>query len=217
MRIPGLEYTARALSLSTGSQRPLSDDPFRGVSDTRFLSRPELPGGTPLSLCEVSRPTDLYNITSVEVTQQPIHFDDFFLFHLYGTFQGTFTPNATITFSVDCGSHCEDYGYPPGETSPYEAWTEGFCTLTDIQQPLGGLPKRNTTCPPVEGFALLESPGYVMPMFFRRPGFFNFTFDAKTAEGGRIYCLTAEVCLRWEDEEINKRYKGPMTNCTWPR
>jgi hypothetical protein len=51
----------------------------------------------------------------------------------------------------------------------------------------------------------------------RMQGYYNFTFDAKTEDGKRIYCLTAEVCMEWEDEEKNKRYsQGPWGNCTWP-
>jgi hypothetical protein len=47
-------------------------------------------------------------------------------------------------------------------------------------------------------------------------GYYNFTFDAKTTDGRRIYCLTAEVCLRWEDDEKNGRYNsGPHGNCSW--
>jgi hypothetical protein len=49
---------------------------------------------------------------------------------------------------------------------------------------------------------------------------YNFTFDAKTADGERIYCVTAEVCLRWEDENMNKWYiehDWPGANCSWPR
>ena len=50
---------------------------------------------------------------------------------------------------------------------------------------------------------------------------YNFTFDAKTDNGERIYCLTVEVCLRWEDEKRNnwtRPYPGsPGGDCRWPR
>lgn len=87
--------------------------------------------------------------------------------HIHGTFQKTFAADATMELSVDCGSHCEEYGAPPGET-PGESTIAGFCELSDIEQPLGGK-KKNATCPPEEGHALISSTGYVMPMFFRVP------------------------------------------------
>jgi hypothetical protein len=89
--------------------------------------------------------------------------DDDFLFHLYGSFQESWTGNATIESRVDCGSHCEEYGVPPGEM-PSETWTPQFCDMTEIEQPTGG--KKNVTCPPVPGYALLTSPGYVWPLMF---------------------------------------------------
>ncbi|KAI1268556.1 hypothetical protein F5Y18DRAFT_234590 [Xylariaceae sp. FL1019] len=217
MRTPNLYDAARVLSQFTGLQKPLTGTASKGVSDPRLLLGPEVPGGTPFSFCDVSRPTDLLNVTSLELTQQPVHFDEEFFFNLYGIFQKPLTPNATINAYIDCGSHCEDYGNPPGER-PGAGIDVDFCEFTQIQQPLGGLPKRNTTCPPVAGYALSTSMGYLMPMFFRTPGWYNFTFDAHTAEGDRIYCVTTEVCLRWEDEEKNKGHPpGPWTNCTWPR
>jgi hypothetical protein len=135
---------------------------------------------------------------------------------------------------IDCGSHCEEYGNPPGER-PGETFTIDFCDFSSIQQPLGG--KKNVTCPPPEkGWALITSPAFVWEMFLgpavssvcstksvvmakkMKQGWYNFTFDAKTATGERIYCLTAEVCLRWEDEKKNKPdRKGPWSDCRWPR
>ena len=93
--------------------------------------------------------------------------DDDFLFHLYGTFQGTWSGNATITARADCGSHCEEYGAPPGER-PGESYTDIFCHMSEVEQPLGGK-KKNETCPPEIGYALITSPGYVIPMFFSAP------------------------------------------------
>ena len=93
--------------------------------------------------------------------------DDDFLVHIYGTFLGSFTPNATVAVTVDCGSHCEDYGVPPGE-SRGETFTGNFCEMSDIEQPTGGK-KRNATCPPEEGYALITSLGYIMPMFINAP------------------------------------------------
>lgn len=92
---------------------------------------------------------------------------DEFTVHIYGAFQKSFASNATMELAVDCGSHCKEYGAPPGET-PGESTSAGFCELSDIEQPLGGK-KKNATCPPEEGYALITSIGYVMPMFFRAP------------------------------------------------
>ncbi|KAI6081592.1 hypothetical protein F4821DRAFT_24424 [Hypoxylon rubiginosum] len=217
MRIPTLYDAARVLSMSPGFQQFPGGGPH-GKSQSRLTASPpsttaDIPGGSPFGFCEVSRSIDLFSITSVELTKQPIYIDDDFLVHIYGTFQDSFAPNATITVRADCGSHCEEYGAPPGER-PGESISADFCEMSGIEQPLGGL-ETNVTCPPQEGHALISSPGYIMPMFFHAPGWYNFTVDAKTADGERIYCLTTEVCLRWEDEDKNKGYPpGPWTNCT---
>ncbi|KAI0098281.1 hypothetical protein GGR51DRAFT_431810 [Nemania sp. FL0031] len=210
MRVQTWRDASLALSLLPGSQEPIGN---RFPKASFSLGR-DLPGGSPFGLCDVSRPTDIFNITSVELARQPVHIDDVFTIHLYGTFRESLTPNATLEFQVNCGSHCEEYGAPPGE-SPGESALVDFCELSGIEQPLGG---KKATCPPQEGYALISSLGYVMPMFFSTPGWYNFTFDARTAEGNRIYCLTTEVCLRWEDEEKNKHYPpGPWNDCKWPR
>ncbi|KAH8165903.1 hypothetical protein CIB48_g2344 [Xylaria polymorpha] len=209
-------YNDLGLTLSSGLQTSLSSSPLQTHRSHHLFSRPELPGGSPFSLCDVSQPTDLFQVASIELTKQPIYIEDVFQFHLYGEFQETFTPNATMELTVDCGSHCEEYGVPPGER-PGESGTVPFCGVSDIEQPLGG-EKRNETCPPVEGHALITSPGYAWRMFFGAPGWYNFTFDARTTEGDRIYCATAEVCLRYEDEDENKRYPpSPARDCRWPR
>ncbi|KAI4866794.1 hypothetical protein F4820DRAFT_446670 [Hypoxylon rubiginosum] len=216
MRIPTLEDATRALSLFPSLQKALSSGPLSRLSGTPPSFKAEIPGGTPFSFCEASRPTDLFEITSVELTQQPVYIDDEFTVHVYGSFRGSFTPNATLDLTTNCGSHCEEYGAPPGET-PGETGRIGFCEVSQIEQPSGGK-ERNATCPPEEGYALITLEGYVMPMFFGTPCWYNFTLDAKTAEGERIYCFTTEVCLRWEDEDKNKGYPpGPWNDCRWPR
>ncbi|TGJ88662.1 hypothetical protein E0Z10_g9 [Xylaria hypoxylon] len=184
MRIEISRDATMALSLLPASQKPIGS----AVSKDSFSLRGDLPGGSPFSLCDVSRPTDLFNIRSIELTRQPVHIDDEFTIHMYGAFLESFTPNASLDLQVNCGSHCEEYGAPPGQ-SPGESATADFCELSGIEQPLGG---KKATCPPQEGYALITSSGYVFPMFFGTPGWYNFTFDAKTAEGDRIYCLTAE-------------------------
>ncbi|KAI1461187.1 hypothetical protein F4805DRAFT_415008 [Annulohypoxylon moriforme] len=216
MQIPSLS-TMKALTIYAGLQRPLTGRPPSGLPEAPSPLKP-IPGGSPFSFCEVSRSTDLFQISSVEISQQPVYIDDVFLVFLYGTFQESFSSNATFTFMEDCGSHCEDYGNPPGERPGGTLFTMPFCNMSLIEQPLGGRPKKDETCPPEEGYALVKSMGYVMPMVLRTPGWYNFTIDAKTAEGERIYCLTTEVCLRWEDEEKNKGYPpGPWSDCRWPR
>ena len=164
-----------------------------------------------------------------------------FFFLLDGTFRDTWTPNGTINVRTDCGSHCEMYGSPPGEM-PGESFEMDPCEVGLLNQPLGKV----ASCPPDKGRALATFWGYLHPMFIRVPvshftlvysallppftnldrawpaltnqGWYNFTFDAKTPEGQRIFCITAEVCLRWEDESKNEGYpKGPWSNCTWPR
>ncbi|KAI2629984.1 hypothetical protein GGR54DRAFT_587226 [Hypoxylon sp. NC1633] len=216
MRVPTLHDAAKVLSIFPRFQKILGGGSPSGPSDPALSSRAEIPGGSPFSFCDVSRSTDLFNITSVELTRQPVYIDDEFTVHIYGTFQKSFMPNATVNLAADCGSHCEEYGAPPG-TRPGESFTVDFCKMSQIEQPLGG-EKTNVTCPPQEGYALITSWGFVLPMFFRAPGWYNFTFDAMSPDGERIYCMTTEVCLRWEDEDKNKHYPpGPWSNCTWPR
>ncbi|OQO14035.1 hypothetical protein B0A48_00911 [Cryoendolithus antarcticus] len=179
-----------------------------------LLQRAELPGGTPLRLCPRSRSTDLYQIKSIEITKQPLYIEDDFLFHIYGSFLGPIGYNATINATVDCGSHCEEFGAKPGDPTS-ESDKEDFCEMTKIQQPLGGRPAKQ--CLPEPGFGLITAPGYAWRMIFNGPGWYNVTFDAKTAEDKRIFCVTAEVCLRFEDPSMNDGY-GPYPgyNCTWP-
>lgn len=91
--------------------------------------------------------------------------DDEFYINIYGTFQGTrtWTENATLTWTVDCGSHCEMYGYPPGETDG-ASMDLNFCELHDIMQHTGRH-KRNVTCPPVDGRALATTFMWISPWF----------------------------------------------------
>jgi len=98
---------------------------------------------------------------------RPLTFDsdDDFIFYLYGTFLDTFTPNATINLTVDCGSHCEEYGAPPAFG---ESFLMDFCEFTWIEQPLGGK-KKVPVCPPEKGYGLVQNVGYVWPMFIRNP------------------------------------------------
>lgn len=72
MRFAIGQNAARALSISPGFQRPLSNERQGEVSE-KSLALKDLPGGTPMSLCPASKSTDLFNITSVEVTKQPIY------------------------------------------------------------------------------------------------------------------------------------------------
>ncbi|KAI2473471.1 hypothetical protein F4781DRAFT_380433 [Annulohypoxylon bovei var. microspora] len=221
MRIPMLEDVVRSLSILPGFQKPLTSESSSGLSEIPPSLKVSIPGGSPFSFCEVSRPTDLFSITSVELTEQPVYIDDYFTVHLYGTFQESWTANATLEINGNCGSHCEEYGRPPfEETPPGEPVSLNFCDLSKIEQPLGGKKKHATSkgCPPEEGYALITSPGFIATLFLNVPGWYNFTFDAKTAEEDRIYCLTTEVCLRYENEDKNKGFPpGPWNNCTWPR
>lgn len=91
-----------------------------------------------------------------------------FTVHIYGSFQQSFAPNATLQAKVDCGSHCEMYGVPPGEDPSGEVINLDFCEMSAIEQPLGGK-HPNVTCPPEKGYALIESIGYVMPLFLSTP------------------------------------------------
>ncbi|KAK6439337.1 hypothetical protein LTR95_004462 [Oleoguttula sp. CCFEE 5521] len=138
-----------------------------------------------------------------------------FNFNVYGTVLGMFGHNATLNATVDCGSHCDMYGVPPGERRG-ECTVRDLCELVDLQQPLQGR-KSNGTCMPEPGYALIPAPGYAWVWIFPWPGWFNVTFDAKTASDERIFCVTAEVCVKWQDPKKNGEYKqGPWTRCEWP-
>ena len=74
MRIPALTEAAPILSLFSIFQKPLNNDDTRNDISESLISHPrELPGGSPFSLCKESSSTDFFNISSVEVTHQPIY------------------------------------------------------------------------------------------------------------------------------------------------
>jgi len=95
-----------------------------------------------------------------------INSDDVFIVYLYGTFKDTWGPeNATLDFTIDCGSHCEEYGHvpgdPKGETNRFD-----LCEFSQgLEQPLGGR-KKNETCPPEPGPAMIPYAGFVWPFPF---------------------------------------------------
>ena len=71
MRMPTISDAAKALSFSSTLQQRLRGrtNPTQS-SDERLV---ELPGGSPFSLCPLSRPTDLFDIKAVELSKQPIY------------------------------------------------------------------------------------------------------------------------------------------------
>jgi len=75
MRMPLLADVVRALSFSPGLQKVLGGGHHNDVSTStsRLAERSELPGGTPISHCKESSPTDLFNVSSVELTKQPLY------------------------------------------------------------------------------------------------------------------------------------------------
>ncbi|OIW25809.1 hypothetical protein CONLIGDRAFT_684347 [Coniochaeta ligniaria NRRL 30616] len=179
-----------------------------------------IPGGSPFSLCAVSRPTDLLNITYMELFPQPVWLDDMFQVTTYGTVLESWEANGTTTLTLDCGSHCEEYGQPEEDWAGENFTVPGVCgwAIGDIQQPVGGPRKRNETCPPVAGPAVITSLGWVPWILIYAPAYYNFTIDAKTNDGRRIFCITTELCMRWEDPQKNEdQATGPWANCTWPR
>jgi hypothetical protein len=192
MHIPYLKDLTKTLWLSSIPQHPLPSN-NKHPQTSLSLANAEIPDG-PFSFCDVSRSTDLFAISSISITKQPVymyiiplacfltlpkaslsyrililhlsHRDDLIFIHLYGTFLNTFTGNGTLNVKVDCGSHCSVYGLPPDW--PGESTDEfTFCEMSRIEQPLDGMPPRNETCPPVKGAALITSVAYVPPMFIR--------------------------------------------------
>lgn len=158
--------------------------------------------------------------------------------YLEGEFLDTFAPNATLDITGNCGSYCDTYNVTDPRERLGETDTEDFCGFNPIRQPLGRHHK-GPRCPPVKGPGMIDAAGWAVPMFVGSPvsaymmfqqtipcgtkaeimqGWYNFTFDARTKEGRRIYCLTAEVCLRWKDDKKNEEQKtGPWGDCTWPK
>ncbi|KAL2205968.1 hypothetical protein CC79DRAFT_1322485 [Sarocladium strictum] len=211
MFFPGAGQVSRLLALLPGqaAQKPFNGEP------SSLATTNTIPGGTPLRLCPESRDTDLFQISLATIERQPVYIDDVFVVHLDGEFLDTFPPNATFDITGNCGSYCDDYNVTDPRDREGETDTEDFCGFNPMEQPLGH--HGNRACPPEEkGAAMITAMGWAMPMIVWWPGYYNFTFDAKTTDGRRIYCLTAEVCLRWEDDEKNGRYNGgPHGNCSW--
>ena len=73
MRLPLLTDAVRALSFSPGPQKIFGGSHREDVTTLRLAERPELPGGTPMSLCNESSPTDLFNVSSVQLSKQPLY------------------------------------------------------------------------------------------------------------------------------------------------
>lgn len=73
MRLLLLADAVTALSFSPRLQKFLGGGHDNDASTSRLAERPELPGGTPMSLCRESGPTDLFNVTWVELTKQPLY------------------------------------------------------------------------------------------------------------------------------------------------
>jgi len=94
------------------------------------------------------------------------------LVHIYGSFQSSFGANSTFNITTNCGSHFEEYGWPPDDKCiPREAtrwFAEDFCKLVEIEQLLGRREK-NATCPPEEGYAFLTGMAWFIDLFFHQP------------------------------------------------
>ena len=81
--------------------------------------------------------------------------------YLEGTFKKPITPNATFGMTLDCGSHCEEYGVPPDSREGETGYVD-FCDMSNIHQ---SSPGKKGHCPPQEGTALIDTMGYVWDMF----------------------------------------------------
>jgi hypothetical protein len=72
MRMPIFDFALRTLSASPAAEQTWSHRLSKSLPATaRRPSKAEVAGGSPFSLCEVSQPTDLLNITSVQLGNQP--------------------------------------------------------------------------------------------------------------------------------------------------
>lgn len=71
MWTPISEGLVRVMSWVPLLQKTLSNGPSNALPGTPHPLRVEIPGGIPLSFCDVSRPTDLFNITMVQLSKQP--------------------------------------------------------------------------------------------------------------------------------------------------
>ena len=92
-----------------------------------------------------------------------INSEDMFTLSMYGNFNKALMPNATVAITGDCGSHCEDYGYPPGTGITNDV---DLCALSDIEQPSPG---KKAVCPPKQGTALINTQAYAWNMFISVP------------------------------------------------
>ncbi|KAA6414703.1 MAG: hypothetical protein FRX48_01453 [Lasallia pustulata] len=147
-----------------------------------------LPGGSPLTFCNDSRATDLFFVHQIELYPNPLHIDDIFEVHLYGTFLEALTTDASWTYFARYSNSTE-----------HESGTMDFCkSLDSIDQPTRQ--HRTHGCPPEAGPALVMMSAWVMPMFIV-PGDYYFKFDAVTKEGARIYCLDAHLYLDYKHED----------------
>ena len=74
------------------------------------------------------------------------------------------------------------YGVPP-EDRAGETASLNFCDFAEFEQPTGGK-KRNDTCRPEEGYALITSMAYIWPMLIRAPVcVFRFLVGLTEADG----------------------------------
>lgn len=73
MRLLLLADAVTASSFSPRLQRFLGGGHDNDASTSRLAERPELPGGSPMSLCKESSPTDLFNASWVELSKQPLY------------------------------------------------------------------------------------------------------------------------------------------------
>ena len=73
MRIPTLAGLVRTLGLSSTLQKTLGGEiPYEQLGNPLSLDA-DIPGGSPLGFCDVSGSTDLFQISSVEITKQPVY------------------------------------------------------------------------------------------------------------------------------------------------
>ncbi|KAG4429677.1 hypothetical protein IFR05_014848, partial [Cadophora sp. M221] len=120
-----------------------------------------IPGGSPFSYCDVSRPTDLFNISSITLWPQSLHINEDFTVTMYGEFSQNITANSTMNFRLDCGSHCAEYGAEPGSG---EGDSINFCDVTSVEQP-----NKRQGCPMEKGGAILSYDFFVWDMFLSVP------------------------------------------------
>ena len=73
MRIPTLQQAGRFLSIFPTLQTPLAREALHLQAQDSPPARPEIVGGSPLSLCHESGPGDLFALHSVVLSKQPVH------------------------------------------------------------------------------------------------------------------------------------------------